>query len=130
MDLSMNINLLTYKEIKNDIQSFDAIFFRGGDLISDMIEVLEKYKVSSGVFTHVGMVVTADILPYCNVKGLPYHLESNKLYILESTFGYEIPHILEGKCDITTGKGKFGVQLRELEDIIPWYITNDKTKVA
>src|SRR5437868_4194060 len=112
-----------YSELKNLIKPFDLIAFRGGDVISDLIAVLEKYEVGCDTFTHVGMVVTSEILPNQN-------LDPNKLYILESTFGYQIPLIYDNKPDVITGKGNFGVLLRDLEEIIPWYIYNDKTKVA
>ena len=125
MDLSINdTNLLTYNEIKNNIRPFDAIFLRGDNIINEMINIVDKYKLTS--VYNVGIVVTADVLPYCNInycpknrylpsnmKDEPFHLDSNKLYILKSTSDFNL-----------ADKGTFGVQLRELAD------NNDKTKVA
>ncbi len=37
---------------------------------------------------------------------------------------------MDNAPDITTGHGKLGVQLRDLEDVIPRYIINEKTTVA
>ena len=112
-----------YSDLKNHIKPFDLIAFRGGDVISDLIAILEKYEVGADTFTHVGIVVTSEILPNQN-------LDPDKLYILESTFAYQIPLIYDNKPDVITGRGHFGVILRDLEEIINWYICNDKTKVA
>lgn len=124
-------NLHTYESIKSQILPFDAMFFRGSDLCSDLISVLEKYQVSSGLFTHIGVVVTKDILEKCKVDNGYFELEKDKIYLLESTFSYtnSIAGITTGG-DVTTGKGKIGVQLREAEKVIPNYIFNEMTKVA
>jgi hypothetical protein len=98
---------------------------RGGDLISDLISFLEKHQLTHGEFTHVGMAVTSDILPSYN----GYILEQNEIYLMESTFSY-FPDITHAVPDITTGQGKFGVQIKKLKDVIKNYIYNDKTKVA
>lgn len=46
MQLSMNeSNLVSYQDIKNKLQPFDLIGFRGGDIISDLIASLENYEV-------------------------------------------------------------------------------------
>ncbi len=130
MALSLD-NLYTYESIKSQICPFDVMFFRGSDLCSDLISVLEKHQVSSGTFTHIGVIVTKDILPKCKVDNGYFELEKDKIYLLESTFSYTIgiAGITTGG-DVTTGKGKFGVQLREAEKVIPNYIFNDKTRVA
>lgn len=129
--LSVNENnLISYQEIKDKLRPFDLIAFRGGDIISDLITTLEHHKVGVGVFSHVGMVVTADILPRYNYKGQEFILEPNRVYILESTFSYKIKGIMDNCPDVITNKGHLGVQLRSLEEVIPRYITNEKTKVA
>ena len=123
-------NLVNYKDIKDKIEPFDLIACRGGDILSDFIEILESKQVGMGKFTHVGMIVNSDILPKCKVEKHDFYLEENKLYILESTFSYTIDGIIDNIPDVSTNKGKFGVQLRDFEALIPHYIMNDKTKVA
>ncbi len=122
-------NLKYYYEYIDKICPFDAILFRDDDYISDIIAVLEKYKLNMNTFTHIGMVVTSDILPECTIDNKIFKLKPKKLYVFESTFGYTMPGIIENVKDIS-GKGKFGVQLRELEKVIPNYIDSQKTKVA
>lgn len=114
----------TYEELKEKIKPLDLIVFRGGDCISDFISELEKECVDTGVFTHSGIIVTTEIL------NIP-EIEEGKLYIMESTFSYDIPDIINsGPPDIMTGHGKFGVQLREFEEVVKDYISNKTTKVA
>ena len=112
-------NLSTYDAIKNKIRPLDLIAFRGGDIISDLIATLESHEVGIGAFSHVGMVVTSEILPSCMVNGKEFYLAPDRVYVFESTFTYDIPHITDGVPDVTTGHGEFGVQLRDLEDVIP-----------
>lgn len=119
-----------YKTIASQIRPFDLIAFRGGDVISDLIEAMQKYELGTGTFSHVGMAVTSELLPSCLVDGKLFVLVPGKVYIMESTFTYNVPGFTESAPDVTTGKGFFGVQLRDLEQVIPIYITNEKTKVA
>lgn len=129
--LSMDeTNLVCYDEIKSKMKPFDIIGFRGGDIISGMISKLESYKLGVGAFSHVGMVVTADILPYICVDGKKIQLKPNHPYVFESTFSFKIPGVSDGPPNIVTGKGKLGVQLRDLEEVIPRYITKQATKIA
>ncbi|GAG76710.1 unnamed protein product, partial [marine sediment metagenome] len=131
LSLSFNeSNLMSYQDIKDKILPFDLIACRGGDILSDLIDVMESKQVGMGTFSHVGMIVTSDILPRCIVDDGYYYLEKNKHYILESTFSYTIKGITDYLPDVTTNEGKFGVQLRDFEELIPTYITNEKTKVA
>lgn len=140
MDLELHkdgplTNLVTFEEIRDEIKPFDLIAFRGGDLASQLISVFEKYEVGVGNFTHVGMVVTADILPFChkpteNGKSEIFVLDPHKIYLYQSTFTYDVPYIVDGVQDVTTGKGYFGVQLCDMEEVIPNYISNKTTKVA
>lgn len=124
LDLTM-YKTYAYQDIKSQIQPFDALFFRGSNLCSSLISVLEEYQVNSGVFTHIGIVVTSDILPRCKIDKGYFELEKDKLYLLEST----LLATTTGP-DVTTGKGKFGVQLRDAETVIPNYIFDQTTKVA
>lgn len=131
MRLNMNqSNLSSYQDIKSSMRPFDLIAFRGGDIVSDLITELENEQCGVGDFSHVGMVVTAEILPVCHIQGKEFNLDPNKIYVFESTFSHNVAGITDGPHDVVTGKGKLGVQLRDLEEVIPRYITSEKTKVA
>jgi hypothetical protein len=72
------------------------------------------------------MVVTSDILP--SYRG--FQLVPGRIYVFESTFSYKIPKIIDASPNVVTGKGKFGVQLRDLEELMPTYLTSAVTKIA
>lgn len=120
-----------YDYLKNFIKPLDLIAFRGGDVISDLITVLEKFEVGVSDFSHVGLVVTSDILEYYEHEDKTFTLEKDKIYVLESTFSYDIGDIVEGGgFDVIKQKGYFGVQLRDLEEVVQKYISSNKTKIA
>ena len=124
------MNYATYEEIKGSIRSFDLLGFRGGDLISDIITTVESHEMGVSNFSHVGIVVKSDILPSYNLNGIEQQLSADNIYVFESTFSYAIPYVTDGVPDVCTDKGMLGVQLRNLDQVIPRYIINDKTKVA
>lgn len=109
--------MISYDQIKDKLRPFDLIAFRGGGLYSSLIAKLEEFEVGVGTFTHVGIVVTSDILPNKS-------LEQGRLYLFESTLTYN------SAPDVLTGKGVLGVQLRDLETALTHYIEDQGTKVA
>lgn len=123
-------NVVRYVDVKDRIKPYDLIGFRGGDAISDFIAYLEKKKLGIGVFSHVGMVVTSEILPSYTWNSQTFELVPGKLYVLESTFSYKVPGVMDNAPDVITDKGQLGVQLRDLEEVIPRYIIDQDTKVA
>lgn len=122
MDMN-NYNLVDFQDIEFLIRPFDLIAFRGGDLVSDTIAKLETQHNGNGCFTHVGMVVTSDVLDVLDKS-------DKNLYIFESTCSYSIPLVQAGVPDALTGRGALGVQIRKLKDVIPVYIENEKTKIS
>jgi hypothetical protein len=121
-----NAKFLKFSELKNKMNSLDLISFRGNDFISDFIIGLEKKQRGIGGFSHVGIVIKSDILPSYN----GFVLNPEKIYVFESTFSHEVLGILKSSPDVIRQKGIFGVQLRDLEAVIPTYIKNKKTKIA
>jgi len=91
-----------------DIRPLDLVLFRGSDLISWIIREVQYIEFKMDNYSHVGVVVDNNILP-----NIP-QLKSGRKYILESTLGEYIP-------DVLTGNIKFGVQIRDLEDVIRSY---------
>lgn len=111
-----------YSNIRDRLKPFDVIFFRGHAVFSKIVRLLEKHgnkKSIAGEFSHVGMVVTSEILDHPLV--LP-----NKKYILESTLG----GVFEGGVMNIEGKTCIGVQLRDLDAVVNEYDKNDKTCIA
>jgi hypothetical protein len=111
-----------FENITTQIRPLDAIFFRGDAIMSKVISYIgnrNKREIRATDFTHIGIVVTSDILDHVGI--LP-----NKKYILESIIG--------GTCayDIQDINGRIfsGVQIRELESVINAYDKSDGTRVA
>src|SRR5579885_1883326 len=111
---------IKFSQIKDQIKAFDIIVFRGAELVSDTISIVEEVFIGDGEWTHVGMIITADLLPFKN--GIP-----GKLYLWESTMSGKFGG---GPNDVETGKGDFGVQIRDLEAVINSYDKPADTKIG
>lgn len=111
----------TYEEIKETLQPFDLVFFRGADFVSKSIRNLQKLNHTTGEFSHVGMVISSDILP-CIKNSRP-----GQWFIWESTMSGELN---DGIPDAETGEGYFGTQFRSLDAVVAAYSKNPATEVA
>lgn len=124
------LTMENYHILKDKMENLDLLMFRGDDAISDTIaeiqskdrNILEKCPVADQ-FTHAGIIVYSKLLP-------GYDLEPDRLYILESTYSYDIEGMDNGPPDCITGEKFFGVQLRDLERLCKSYLHNSKTKIA
>jgi hypothetical protein len=123
-----------FSDILPTLRPFDIVLFSGIDVFSDLIkhvelEGLERVKdldaVKAGLspqteqFSHVGMIVTSDILDDPLVK-------PGKFYIWESTMSGKLGY---GINDIE-GHGFLGVQLRNFEQVFLEYDIPNDTSVA
>lgn len=98
------------------ISPLDCILFRGKDYISKFVEEMENLSSGFNDFSHVGIVITSEILP-C-VK----NLKPNILYIWESTSSLCIPGCdTQFVPDVELGTTRFGVQIRELDKVLKAY---------
>lgn len=123
-------NIANYNDLKNQLRPFDIIAFRGSDFISDLIASLEQRETGCGTFSHVGLVVTSEILPLFRIDGTHTVLEPGKLYVFESTSSYPLYGLGDGVPDVVKKHCKLGVQLRDLEQVIEKYLSSEKTKIA
>ncbi len=99
------------------IQPLDVILFRGVDPVSKAICFMEAKKIGRGDFSHIGMAITRDALD------LPF-LEPGKVYVWESTLSAKEgfwARFTDKVPDVETQGLRFGVQLRDLELVIPGY---------
>lgn len=110
-----NIKQNVLESILESIRPFDLVLFSGNNLLSKTIRLVEKEKLGLGTISHVGVVITKDILPHIK------ELEDKKLYIWESTSS---KFKLDSQSKDIYGQSKFGVQIRELESVIDFYLKN------
>lgn len=117
-----------YSEIRASLKTYDIIGFRGGDFVADTISNLEKKYTSENYITHVGMIIRAcDMLPASPL----FHID--KIYILESTASGAADNILAQFVgtvpSVIDGKGHLGVQLRDMDVLVPQYDAPEKTRL-
>lgn len=118
-----------YDVYKKHIRPFDLVFFRGNDFMSDIVKFVQNhalestssatYNITNDAFTHLGMVVTKEILD-------DDRLEEGKLYLWESTTS----GVLSDHVPNIDGKIFFGAQLRDLDKLIEVYDYPDDTAIA
>lgn len=108
-------------DIKSNIKPLDLIVFRGSEFVSDAISLFQKITLGEGKWTHVGLVVTTDIIPIKN--GIP-----GKLYIWESTMSGKL--LGDGANNVETNAATFGVQIRDLEDVVDNYDNDADSKIG
>lgn len=97
------------------MQPLDLIFFRGTDVVSNTISALEAKILGSGEFTHVGILINSDLMPW-----IP-DLTPGKWYIWESVVSIPLAGFTDEIPDVRTGKGGYGVQIRDLDAVIKKY---------
>jgi hypothetical protein len=99
------------------IQPLDVILFRGSDPVSQAICFVQQKMLGRGDFSHAGIAVTRESLD------LPC-LEPGKVYVWESTLSAPAgfwSRFTDKVPDAETKHVRFGVQIRDLELVIPGY---------
>ena len=100
------------------VQPLDLLLFKGVDPVSHAIQFVEHKRKGSGDFSHAGVVVTRDVLD------LPF-LEPGRVYVWESTMSAPSGFWSKFADHVGDAEGhdevRFGVQIRDLELVIPAY---------
>ena len=97
------------------VRPFDILLFRDSDILGGVVSFVQKLNLGAGEYTHVGIVVNRDILPFLletdqrRNKRLGLDLDYKHLYIWESHPSIPYP-------DPVTGKLSNGVQIHFLAD--------------
>jgi len=116
---------VAYSRIRNQMETFDMIFFRGSEPVSNFISWLQKKlhhnQDVAGSFTHVGMIIKGDHFPWCS----PYYAPG-KIYVFEST---QSGLLGDGSFDVNS-KSHLGVQLRDLDKVAETYDSTPNSKMA
>jgi len=116
MDLKLdNIERQSYLEIKDRIKPLDLLLFRGKGKPSEFIQWIQETTLGNGIFSHCGMVVNKELMPWLKF------LQPDTLYVWESTLSIPIGDFVDGVPDVETNKGRFGVQIRPLYQVIKAY---------
>lgn len=113
--------IANYNDIKSEIRPLDLVLFKGSELISDSIRFFQRLKLGKGggEYSHVGIVVTKDILDIPELK-------EGKLYVFESTMSGKLGQNVNN----IYGKSYFGSQLRDLDELAAAYLAVDDSEMA
>jgi hypothetical protein len=112
-----------YSNIRQYLNTFDMIFFRGSEGVSDIISKIQKKLNGKGVpdYTHVGLIIRASDFP----QDSSYY-DANKIYVFEST---QSGSLGDGTPNINF-ESKLGVQLRDFDKVVETYDNHPKSKLA
>eukprot|EP01137_Pigoraptor_chileana_P000446 Opistho-2@36659 len=109
---------LTYEEVLRRASPLDMFFFQGSAAFSAAIRHTEKLAFGVGDFSHVGIIVTTDVLPITNgVKG--------RLYVWEAIKGGN-----PAAPDVETREVRPGVQIRDVEAVLKMYVKPGLSRMA
>ena len=116
MDISLeSLERKSFLEVKDQMQPFDLLLFRGKGKPSEFIQWIQASVLGNGIFSHCGIVVTKELMPWLK------YLKPKTLYVWESTMSIPIGDFTDDVPNVETGKGKFGVQIRPLHEVIKAY---------
>lgn len=108
-----------YESFRDKLRPFDCVFFCGGDFVSSTIRYIERQRLGAGEFSHVGVIVTSDVLDHPNiVPGRRYILESTATGLL----GCGVKNI--------DGKAAFCVQITDFDALVEAYDRSSRTRIA
>jgi len=118
-----------YAEIRDELESFTLVFFKGPNFVSDLIRYLEKVdaskinqynlKVEKDAFSHVGFIIRSDILD-------DERVHEDGVYIFESTMSGSLG---EGVYNLD-GEPFLGMQIRNFDDVLAAYDSDPRSRVA
>lgn len=112
-----NLPCMYWNEVREVLTPLDLIFTRGTTLGSHGVAILSQIGSGSNYYTHVGIVVTKELLPSFD------QLEDGKIYILESIMNSERALIPQTAIpDLYQGQIVSGVQIRDLDLLFEEYV--------
>ena len=103
---------IQYTAAKSEIKPLDLVLFRGSEMVSKTIQYLEKLEVGNGDWSHVGLVVSKEVLPHLK------NAKDGELYVWESTLSGELN---DNVLDLESNESVFGVQVRCLDQLVDEY---------
>lgn len=108
------------------VAPLDLLVFKGSDLVSDTISGLESYMIGTGAVTHVGVAMTRDLMPFVDDFDTSNNDGSGdkELLIWESILSGPLS---DGVYNEENGKTTFGVQFRNLREVVSANIDKSKT---
>lgn len=105
----------TWSKVETQLSPLDLIYFRGTDQISEFIMIIQDLTTGADDWSHAGLVVNRQLLPEVE------YLVEGKWYVWESVLSSDFVPGTDGILDVETGRGYFGSQIRDLEQVVTAY---------
>jgi len=122
--LSIPSKTMALENVRRLMHPLDLLLFKGTDPVSSTICLVERLETQCGLFSHCGILVNSELMPF-----LP-QLKPGRLYVWESTFSYHLPGRADDTPNVETGTGDWGVQIRDLEEVLSAYLAGGRSRVA
>jgi hypothetical protein len=125
---------ITITDLLEQAEPFDLLLFKGSGIVSEVITRFQEHSLrlyervnnvsqENVLCTHVCIVMTRELCPNFRTTYLP---EDTKL-IWESNYSGSLG---DGVLSAETGEGFFGVQVRNLKDVLEAYLKKKGNSVA
>lgn len=99
-------------------RNFAVVLFSGSEFVSKCIKTLEKlesngcYSTLYKIWSHCGVLLSGEFVEHPNAR-------LDRWYVMEMTCSGKFAN--DSTVDIMTGAGKFGLQIRDLEQVCETY---------
>ena len=114
------------QEFIQKVRPLDLLVFQGGEFVSNIISFVEKEGDGTGSVTHVGVAINDSFCPLIKISP-KLGLASGRMCTWESTMSGPLN---DGVYDAETDTSFFGVQIRDLEEVITGYLQNPKANIG
>lgn len=110
----------TFEEMLQDFEPLSVVLFCGKDLSSKLIKSVQLSAMDKtsdvkkyGIYSHSGVLVNKSLFPNSET------LDPKKWYVLEMTMSKQLSS--DPVPNSETGSGKFGLQIRDFEQVVQHY---------
>lgn len=116
----------------SSVRPLDLLVFRGAEGVSKLIRALESRTNGNGDISHVEVCITRELCPRIRkIKSQPSDPGSNDFDDTLLSWGSTMSGPLsDGVKSAETGKSRFGVQVRVLEDLVRSYLSTPGANVG
>jgi len=115
-----------WSEIRRGVRTYDLFLFRGGDFVSDAISRIEQRVDGVGTYTHAGMALRARDMPEGHRLRVAATADQS-VFVLESTAS---GGLADNVTAVDDHRGHLGVQVRDMDQLVPAYDAGHKTHLA
>lgn len=128
--VSSTASLPQIQDFLRQVKPLDLLVFRGADGVSSLIRGLSAFTNGSSEASHVEVAISREWCPRINPIMGTFDGKQNTDQTLYSWGSTASGPLNDGTYNAETGKAKFGVQVRNLEDLVMHYLTKPNANVG